>query len=154
MQAWYTTKSPPLLKQTWKQASAGSFAKFCSRQPVIFVQHGGQKLLAIIVCGPCSRSLEQLQAARERVENLETDIRKKLEAVDDECQGSSVSATCTANRPVAVANCPVAVQSLLLTVLSLSSRCRFHVAVTLSLNRFHSTMNGNRSQRLSDFGHI
>ena len=55
------------------------------------------------LCRPCSRSLEQLQAARERVENLETDIRKKLEAINDECQGSSVSATSTANRPVAVA---------------------------------------------------
>ena len=34
-----------------------------------------------------------------------------------ECQGSSVSATSTANRPVAVANRPIAVLSL--------SRCRF-----------------------------
>ena len=71
------------------------------------------------LCWPCSRSLEQLQAAREHVENLETDIRKMLEAVDDECQGSFISATSTANHPVAVAqsNRPVAVQSL--------SHCRF-----------------------------
>ena len=47
MQAWYTPKSPPLLKQTCKQASAGSFAKFCSRQLIIFVHHCGQKLLAM-----------------------------------------------------------------------------------------------------------
>ena len=87
------------------------------------------------LCRPCSRSLEQLQAARKRMENLETDIRKKLEAIDDECQGSSVMATTTTNRPVAVANHPVAVQSL-------------------SLHRFRSSMNGNRSQRLSDFGHF
>ena len=47
MQAWYTPKSSPLLKQTCKQASAGSFAKFCSRQLIIFVHHCGQKLLAM-----------------------------------------------------------------------------------------------------------
>ena len=45
------------------------------------------------------------------------------------------------------------VQSLSLTILSPSSRCRFHVAVmlSLSLHRFRSNMNGNCSQRLGDF---
>ena len=59
------------------------------------------------LCRPCSRSLEQLQAARDRVKNLEADIRRKLEAVD-ECQGSSASAISTANRQATPERLPAA----------------------------------------------
>ena len=35
------------------------------------------------LCRPCSRSLEQLHSARERAENLEADIRRRLRALND-----------------------------------------------------------------------
>ena len=144
MQAWYAPKSPPLLKQTWKQASAGSFAKFCSRQPVIFVQHCGQKLLAMWavfkITGAAASSKRTCGESRNRHQKKVGSRRR--------CRNAKAAPS--------VPPVPLTVQSLSLTVLSLSSRCRFHVAVTLSLSlhRFRSSMNGNRSQRLSHFGHF
>ena len=103
MQAWYTPKpkSPPLLKANLQTSICWQFLQSFVADSSSFSFNTMDKNSWL--CRPCSRSLDQLQAARERVENLEIDIRKKLEAVNDECQGSSVSATSTANCPVTVA---------------------------------------------------